>query len=157
MSWVEIEFDCLPLRVVGRMDPPLDASPAWKAFWARVTTALRKHGSHNAYYLHQAKCRYHLTNSDIVGLLEFQFEGTVLTNAEDQKTLSADLDVTLESEACDWITEPVVAWFRQTVARAVQIEFDRFIQAGDLEKAQQRLEDVQRMVDEKGGYMGMYL
>ena len=25
--WVEISFDCLPLRSVGRLDIPMDASP----------------------------------------------------------------------------------------------------------------------------------
>ncbi len=157
MRWVEIEFDCLPLRSVGRLDPPLDASPAWRDFCQRVADAVQRHGAHNTYYLHQGVCRYHLANSSETGVVEFQFEGTVLTDETDEKTASADLRVSLGSETCPWLTEPIVRWFQDTVSRAVEIEFDRYIAAGDLAKARQRMERVQQMVDEQGGYLGMYL
>lgn len=155
--WVEIEFECLPLRSVGRLDAPLDASPAWKAFCDRVARAIHQHGAHNAYYLHRGTCRYHLTNTPHRGLLEFTFEGTVLTDAEDRHTVSSDLTVSLYREVCDWLTQPIVDWFCQTVVRAVEVEFDRFIEAGDLEKTRRRIEKIEQTIDEKGGYLGMYL
>ena len=77
--WVEIEFDCLPLRSVTRLDVPLDASPVYEQFVLRVKQAIGKHGSHNAYYLHRGKCEFHLTNSQEQGRVAFQFEGTALT------------------------------------------------------------------------------
>ncbi len=157
MRWIEIEFDCLPLRNVGRLDAPLDASPAWKSFCDRVGQAVQKHGAHNSYYLHRGRCRYHLTNDPESGMLEFAFEGTVLTDREDRRAVSSDLSVELLHEVCDWITEPVVAWFKQTVSRAVEVEFDRFIAAGDLEKARRRMEKIEKTVEEQGGYLGMYL
>ncbi len=157
MRWIEIEFDCLPLRNVGRLDAPLDASPAWKSFCDRVGQAVQKHGAHNSYYLHRGRCRYHLTNDPESGMLEFAFEGTVLTDREDRRAVSSDLSVELLHEVCEWITEPVVAWFKQTVSRAVEVEFDRFIAAGDLEKARRRMEKIEKTVEEQGGYLGMYL
>jgi len=39
----------------------------------------------------------------------------------------------------------------------VLVEFDRYIQAGDLEKAQQRIAQLQAESDEAGGFVGMYL
>jgi hypothetical protein len=154
---VAITFDCLPLRSVGRMDIPLDASPAFQAFCERVKSAVERHGTHNTYYLHNAHCVYHLSNDPKVGMLEFQFEGTVFTDAEDRKTLRADLDVKLRRETCDWITEPEVAWFRETVSRAVIVEFDRYISAGDLEKTVARIEKTQAESDSHGGFVGMGL
>ncbi len=157
MRWVEIEFDCLPLRSVGRLDAPIDASPAWRSFCERVGQAVQKHGAHNSYFLHQGTCRFHLTNDRESGWLEFRFSGTVLTDAGDERTVSSDLTVELGAETCNWITEPIVQWFGQTVSRAVEVEFDRFIAAGDLEKARHRAEQLQQVVDEQGGFLGMYL
>ena len=36
------------------------------------------------------------------------------------------------SETCDWLTQPASAWLAESVTKAVEIEFDRFISAGDL-------------------------
>jgi hypothetical protein len=155
--WVEIEFDCLPFRSVGRMDIPMDASPKYRAFCERVKAAFEKHGAHNSYYLHNATCTFHLTNRSDVGMLQFRFEGTVLTDLSDMHASHADLEVTLEGETCSWLTESVVAWFRETVSRAALVEFDRYIEAGDLEKTRQRLEKMQAASEESGGFLGMYL
>ncbi len=154
---VDIEFECLPLRSVGRLDVPIDASPGFRAFCERVKRAIEKHGTHNTYYLHHARCAYQLTNDDQIGLLELAFEGTVLTDAEDRKALHADLDVALYRDTCDWLTEPVVAWFRETVTRAVLVEFDRFASSGDLRRTVERLERLQNESDARGGYLGMGL
>ena len=45
--FVEIVFDCLPLRSLGRVDIPLDASPKFRAKCERIKDALGKHGTMN--------------------------------------------------------------------------------------------------------------
>ena len=157
-NWIDISFDCLPLRTIGRLDIPLDASPAYRARCDRLKTALEKHGAHNAYYLYNAQCKYHLTNREEVGTIQFQFEGTLLTDAEDARADRCDLSlVELTSETCQWLTEPIVRWFADTVPRSVAVEFDRYIDAGDLQKAKDRIDQIQSTSDDSGGYVGMYL
>ncbi len=154
---VQITFDCLPLRSLARRDVPLDASPKYQAFCHRVLAALDQHGSFNSYYLHNARCLFRLLNDPKRGQLEFRFEGTVLTDEADRHARQADLTVQLERETCDWLTAPVVQWFRETVCQAVLTEFDRYIAAGDLAKTVQRLETLQKDMEEGGGFVGMYL
>ena len=60
-------------------------------------------------------------------------------------------------ETCDWLTQPVVEWFGESVKRAVAVEFDRYIQAGDLDKAKARAAKIQQECDDAGGFVGMYL
>lgn len=156
-QWVDVEFDCLPLRSVTRLDVPVDASPAYEQFVLRVKSAIEQHGNHNTYYLHRGNCRFHLTNRGGLGEITFTFEGSVMTNNEDLKTRSVDLIVLLKEETCPWLNEPTVAFFAESVRHAVTVEFDRFIEAGDLKKTQERLEAVQRDVDNSGGFVGMYL
>lgn len=155
--WVEISFDCLPLRSIGRLDVPLDASPRFREHCERIKSALAKHGSLNSYYLRNAECRFHLTNDPQRGMLHFTFEGTILTDTQDLRTKGSDLLVTLKKETCDWLTEPVVQWFNASVPRAVEVEFDRYIAAGDLEKTKQRMEALRAQTEAQGGYVGMYL
>lgn len=155
--YVEITFDCLPLRTISRVDIPIDASPKYRARCERILKAMEAHGTFNTYYLYNARCVYHLTNHPERGMLEFQFEGTVMTDSTDRTTERSDLQVELVRETCDWLTEPIVAWFTETVRRAVQAEFDRYIAAGDLEQAVQRIERLQKESDQHGGFVGMYL
>ncbi|MBC8356051.1 MAG: hypothetical protein H8E66_29080 [Planctomycetes bacterium] len=155
--WVEITFDCLPLRTISRLDIPLDASPKYRALCERIKLAIEKHGQHNAYFLYKAKCVYHLVNHDELGILEFEFEGVALTDSSDAATERCDLTVELASETCDWLTEPIVAWFAETVSHSVAVEFDRYIDAGDLAEAKKRIETIQATSDEAGGFVGMYL
>ena len=155
--WVEITFDCLPLRSIVRWDVPLDASPRFEAFCARVQAAVDKHGKFNTFYLYNGRCTYHLTNREDVGMIQYRFEGTVLTDEEDRHTVRCDLDVSLLRETCGWLSEPIVDWFGETVLRSVGVEFDRYIEAGDLEKTQRRLEELQAAADQAGGFIGMYL
>lgn len=155
--FVDISFDCLPLRTIGRLDIPIDASPKFRARCERIKHAMETHGLHNTYYLHNARCVFHLTNEADLGMIEFRFDGTVLTNPTDTETLSCDLHVELVRETCDWLTEPIVAWFHETVIHAVRVEFDRFIAAGDLKQAIERVEQIQATSDQHGGYLGMYL
>jgi hypothetical protein len=154
---VEITFDCLPLRSVGRLDVPVDASPGFRALADRIRKAIQRHGSHNSYYLHNARCTYHLTNDPAIGMMKFRFEGTVFTDEDDCKAVRADLEVSLGWETCDWLTEPIVAWFRETVSRAVQVEFDRYIAAGDLKRTVERLARLQAESDSHSGFLGMGL
>jgi hypothetical protein len=155
--WVEISFSCLPLRSFPSFSPPVDASSEVVALFGRLRAAAKKHGSHNTYYLRDGRCAFHLTNHEQIGLLEFGFEGTVLTDTEDLRTLRCDLDVQLLREACDWLVAPVVEWFADSVREAVKIEFDRFIAAGDLDKTIQRLERLRAASDAGGGFLGMGL
>ena len=52
---------------------------------------------------------------------------------------------------------PVVEWFSQAVQHAVCVDFDRYIEAGDLQKAKDRIAKLQAQSDEQGGFLGMYL
>ena len=155
--WVEIEFDCLPLRSVTRLDIPMDASPKYRARCERIKAALDKHGSHNSYYLYNAKCTYHLINSPDTGAIEFSFEGTVVTNQADDRCLHCDLNVELARETCDWLTQPIADWFAETVSHSVAAEFDRYILAGDLEQTRKRLKQIEAASDDSDGFLGMYL
>lgn len=155
--WVEITFDCLPLRSVVRLDLPLDATPKFQAFCQRVKAAIDKHGQFNTFYLYNGRCTYHFTNRDDLGMVQFWFEGTVMTDAEDRHTVGCDLDAGLLGETCDWLSEPIVDWLRETVLRSVSVEFDRYIEAGDLEQTRKRIEQLQAVADNAGGFIGMYL
>lgn len=129
---VDIEFDCLPLRSVGRVDVPLDASPAFRDRCERLQRAIDTHGRQNAYFLYNTRCVYRLANSDIEGMLRFSFDGTVLTDRSDCRAERADLTVELTAETCGEVPPDVLAWFRRVVREAVLIEFDHFIAAGQL-------------------------
>jgi hypothetical protein len=156
-QFVEIEFDCLPLRSVGRLDIPLDASPKHRQRCEQIKHALEAHGSHNTYYLYNARCTFHLTNEPDFGMLQYTFEGTVMTDDTDQKTQRCDLQVELVRETCDWLTEPVSKWMADTVSRAVLVEFDRYIAAGDLAQTVERIAKLQAQSDAREGFVGMYL
>lgn len=152
-----ITFECLPLRSIGRIDIPLDASPEFHARCERIKHAIGEHGQHNSFYLSGGVCEFRLTNHETVGLLRFKFEGTVLTDPTDTSTRQVDLTLLLAAETCDWLTRPAVTWFEETVRRAVAYEFDRYIAAGDLAKAKDRIERLQRENEASGGYLGMYV
>ena len=154
---VFITFDCLPLRSIGRLDIPLDASPEYRASCERLKAAFEKHGPLNSYYLLNASCVFHLANSEIDGMLRFEFEGTVRTDPGDAKAVDADLGVVLGSHTCGDLPDAVAVWFRRQVARAVLIEFDRYIAAGDLSAAVQASEERRRQSETDAGFVGMYL
>ncbi len=150
---VDIAFDCLPLRSVGRVDVPLDASPAYRARCERLQKAIDTHGTLNAYFLYNSRCVYRLANSDIEGMLRFSFDGTVMTDHSDCKADGADLTVELTAETCGGLPPEVLAWYGRVVERAVLIEFDRFIAAGSLaERVAQlgQLDSIQDVTDFAG-------
>jgi hypothetical protein len=155
--WVEIVFDCLPLRTVSRVDIPIDASPVLAEKMLRIKQAIETHGVLNTYFLHNASCTFRLTNDPREGMVEFTFDGTVLTDAADLRTQSVDLRVELRRETCNWLNQSIVDWLATSVQRAVQLEFDRYILAGDLRNVQERLARIEQASDEAGGFVGMYL
>lgn len=154
---VLIEFECLPLRSVTRLDPPIDASPGYTALVQRVKAAIERHGALNSYYLHDAHCRFRLTNRPGLGEIEFRFEGVVLTDAEDRRVSGVDLEVELARETCDWLAAPIVEWFAESVKKAVAVEFELFAAAGDLAKTEERLKRLAAESESGGGYIGMGL
>ena len=89
-------FDCLPLRSIVRLDIPIDASPKYRARCERLKLALETHGSFNSYYLYNASCKWHFTNDPEEGMVEFGFEGTVLTDDTDAKAIGTN-QVNLEA------------------------------------------------------------
>ena len=155
--WVDITFDCLPLRTITRMDIPIDASPKYRARCEAIKSAIDKHGAHNSYYLYNAHCIFHVVNSEKIGAIDFGLEGTILTDAEDKSCRRSDLSVELIGETVDWLSEPIIRWFSETVSHAVQCEFDRYIAAGDLDKARERIAKIEAASDDAGGFVGMYL
>lgn len=151
---VEITFDCLPLRSITRTDAPIDASPKFMAFYESVMAAISQHGRFNTYYLHNAQAVFRLLNHESLGMISFSFNGTVLTDESDERTKQCDLTVELASDTCEWLTQPVVDWFKVSVVNAVKCEFDRYIAAGDLEQTRQRIAAIEAQSDEAGGFMG---
>ncbi len=156
-NWVEITFDCLPMRSVSRLDAPMDASPKLAAKLLRIKQAIETHGTHNTYYLHNANCCFHLTNDPQIGAVSFRFEGTVFTDADDLKATRTELEVSLLNETCNWLNQAIVQWLSESVHRAVVVEFDRYIAAGDLEKTRERLAKIEQTLEASQGFVGMYL
>lgn len=127
---------------------PLDASPAFRARCEHLKQAIDRHGTENAYYLYNAHCVYRLANSEVDGMLRFSFAGTVLTDHSDCRADRADLAIELSGDTCGVTMAPeALAWFRQVIERAVLIEFDRFISAGQLADRVTQLGRVRSLAD----------
>jgi hypothetical protein len=152
--YVDIAFDCLPLRSVGRVDVPLDASAAFRARLQHLQRDIETHGTKNAYFLYNTRCVFRLANSDVHNMLRFTFEGTVWTDRGDCQTAGGDLHVELAGETCGPLSPEVLAWFRRVVERAVLIEFDRFISAGALAERVAQVGQVER-ISELADFAGM--
>jgi hypothetical protein len=151
---VDIAFDCLPLRSIGRVDIPIDASPAYRARCEQLLQAIATHGNTNAYYLYNTRCVYRLANSDIDNMLRFSFDGTLVTDRSDGRADHADLDVRLVSQTCGAMSDEVLAWFQRVVEQAVLVEFNHFIAAGQLAE---RVEDLGNVasIHDIAGFSGM--
>jgi hypothetical protein len=65
-------------------------------------------------------------------MLRLSFDGTVLTDRSDCQAQSTDLCVKLVADTCGGVPAAVLAWLQTVVERAVLVEFDRFISAGQL-------------------------
>jgi len=154
---VAITFDCTPLRSVRQRQASAEASPAYRALLERVTRATDRHGTRNTYYLTNGSCTFRLTNDPALGWVRFSVEGTILTDEADSRTVGSDLAIALDKETCEWLTQPAVQWLALSVKHAVEVEFDRYIAAGDLARAQERLAREQAASDASGGFLGMNL
>lgn len=129
----------------------------YRARLERMQQAVARHGLRNTYYLTNGTCTFSFTNDPAVGWVRYAFEGTLITDDADIHTIGSDLAMELDRETCDWLTQPAVAWLALTARRAVEIEFDRYIAAGDLTRALERLAREQAASDAAGGYLGMNL
>lgn len=148
---VDITFSCLPLRSVGRLDVPLDASGIYRIRHQRLQAALRSRSPERTYYLYDARCIFHLANSEVEGMVRFDFEGVVQTDAGDALTEHVELEMKLAGETCGGIPPEVEAWLRTRVHRAVALEFDRFIAAGQLKRHADELGNFEQLSD-LGGF-----
>jgi hypothetical protein len=135
---VEIAFDCLPMRSVGRLDIPLDASDAFLRRAERIKAAMNDFGAERTYFLYNGYCVFRFANSEIDGACRLEFEGVVRTDAGDRICQDVHVDVRLASDTCGGVPAAVETWLAQRVRQAVGVEFDRFIAAGQLaERASQ--------------------
>lgn len=155
--FVDIAFDCTPLRSLARLDPPIDATPALAAKYDRMKRAILTHGTHNTYFVHNARCKFYVTNDPNYGMIAFRFEGVVFTDESDSSAKHVELEVTLDKETCPWLEQHVVNWFTETVKHAVLVEFNRFIGAGDTEQTKKRLAQMEKSLEQSGGFVGMHL
>jgi hypothetical protein len=153
---VDIVFDCLPLRLVGRFDVPLDASDAYRLRCERLKQAIDRHAGKNAYFLYNARCVYRLANSEVDGMLRFEFEGTVIASSGDDKAAATDLEIELTAATCSGLPDPVKAWFIKAVEGAVLIEFDRFVAEGNLARAVAAASQVDQ-IEDLASFAGMHL
>jgi hypothetical protein len=142
---VDIQFDCLPLRLVSRVDVPLDASPTFRARCEHLKRAIDAHPASNGYFIYNTQCTFRLANSEIANMLRFTFDGMVLTDLSDGKAVSADLEVQLAAETCGGVPPAILQWFTQVVTQAVLVEFDRFISAGQLDATVAKLGTVENI------------
>jgi hypothetical protein len=63
----------------------------------------------------------------------------------------------LEKETCSWLEQHVVKWFEESVTQAVLVEFNRYIGVGDPEQTKKRLQEMEKALDSRGGFVGMHL
>ena len=56
-----------------------------------------------------------------------------------------------------WLTQPAVRWLALSARHAVEAEFNRYIAAGDLNRALERIAREQAASDAAGGFLGMNL
>lgn len=131
-SFVDIAFDCLPLRSVGRLDVPLDASETLGRRLERIKSAIEAFGAKRTYFLYNARCVFRFANSEVDGICRLEFEGIVRTDAGDRLCEQTLIDVTMASDTCGGVPTEVERWLADRVRQAVAIEFDRFIAAGQL-------------------------
>ena len=77
---------------------PADASPGYRARLERARHAATQHGTRNTYYLTNGGCTFRLTNDPALGWVRFAFEGTVMTDDADRRTVGSDLTIRLDKE-----------------------------------------------------------
>jgi len=87
-------------------------------------------------------------------MLRFTFDGTVLTDRSDGQAERADLTIDLAAETCGGVPPAALEWLKWVVSKAILVEFDRFIAAGQLA---QRLADLGQVesLSSLSGFAGM--
>ena len=128
-EFVDIAFDCVPLRTVAQLRPPLDASTEYQRRCERIAAAIERHGDERTYWLENAHCTFRLANSEVIGMARFEFDGVAITDAGDAQTERVELNVRLAAETCNGVPPSVVDWLIEQVHRAVLVEFDCFLLA----------------------------
>lgn len=131
-DYVDVAFDCVPLRNVAQLRPPLDASPEYRDRCERIAEAVARHGTRRTYWLENAHCTFRLANSEVVGMVRFEVSGLVRTDPSDAQAVHLELDVELAAETCGGVPDAVRSWLATQVERAIAVEFDRFLAAGRL-------------------------
>lgn len=147
---VDIAFDCLPLRSVGRLDIPLDASESFRRRAEQMQLAIQTYGAERTYFLYNARCIFRFANSEIEGACRFEFEGIARTDAGDRTCEEVVLNATLANETCGGVPSQVQEWLAQQVRRAVTIEFNRFIAAGQLASRSDELGEIEDLANISG-------
>jgi len=71
-------------------------------------------------------------------------------------TEHVELVVSLASDTCGGVPPAVLSWWQQRVEKAVGIEFDRFISAGQLSQRTSDLGQIE-LLSELTGFSGMNL
>lgn len=147
---VDIAFDCVPLRSVGRLDIPLDASESFRRRAEQMQRAIQTYGAERTYFLYNARCLFRFANSEVEGACRFEFEGIARTDAGDRTCEEVTLNVTLVSETCGGVPTAVLDWLTVQVHRAVTIEFNRFIAAGQLASRREELGEIGELANLSG-------
>ncbi len=97
----------------------------------------------NTYYLHNARCFFRFTNDTARRYGRVQVRRHVLTDSADLITQSCDIRVELVRETCSWLNQAISSGSPvPCTSRATGV--NRYIQAGDLQKVQERLDRIQR-------------
>ena len=78
----------------------------------------------------------------------------MLTDRSDCKAEQADLAIELIAETCGGVPPAALDWLKGVVKRAVLVEFDRFISAGQLAERVAELGTVDSLTT-IGGFAGM--
>ena len=78
----------------------------------------------------------------------------VLTDRSDRQAERADLTIQLVAETCGGVPTAAIEWLQGVVERAVLVEFDRFIAAGQLASRVAELGEVEKLVA-VSGFAGM--
>jgi hypothetical protein len=129
-DYVDIAFDCVPLRTVAQLRPPLDASPEVRQRCERIAAAIAQFGISRTYWIENAHCTFRLANSEVSGMVRFEVSGLIRTDPSDAKTEHLELDVKLAGETCGGVPDAARSWLTTQVERAIAVEFDRFLAAG---------------------------
>ena len=125
----------------------MDASGVYRIRYERLRAAIDEFGTERCYYLYDAHCSFHFANSEVEGMVRFNFEGIVRTDAGDALSDEVDLETELSSETCGGVPPEVQVWLADRVEQAVAIEFNRYVAAGQLGSRSAEIGQLERLSD----------